>query len=95
MAKLKIDKAKLRRLFLAFKEPEIEEDLIKALKYTIEFTTGDVLYAEGEHADVLLRYLEECQHVASSNCLALYTGPGLKKYTAEEWKEFNNKKVDV
>ena len=98
MSRLKIDPVKLAALSAGLKNvnnklipPTLLEN--KVLEYVIKFTSGDVLYAEGEHADVLVRYLEECQHLASENCLTMYTGPGLRKFSPQEWLQFIGNKI--
>lgn len=95
MARIKIDPLKLAAMSASLKDKQISRlvpEGNKVARYTIEFTSGEVLYAEGEHADVLVRYLEECQHLAAENCLTMYTGPGLRKFSEEEWNKFKNNK---
>jgi len=69
------------------------EDLPKkrllVLEYIIKLEDGSVLYAEGKHADVLVQFLQECENVSTNQNFAMYTGPALESYTAEEWAAKN------
>lgn len=55
------------------------------MKFTL--SNGDIVIAEGEQADVLYRYNEECQRQCLDRGLATYDGPPLRRYTAEQWAQ--------
>ena len=50
---------------------------------------GTVLHATGKHADVMVRFSNECQEICQTQGLAAYNGPPLTHYTAEEWAAKN------
>ena len=50
---------------------------------------GTVLHATGKHADVMVRFSNECQEICQTQGLAAYNGPPMTHYTAEEWAAKN------
>jgi hypothetical protein len=77
----------LRQGFKAKVTPEAEEKKVRptCVEFKVTLSDGTVLLARGEHADVILRFSDECQSICIQNGMAVYTGPPLKKFTAEEW----------
>lgn len=55
-------------------------------EYLIKLEDGTVLHAEGKHADVIARFVEECQNICIGQGLAYYGGPPLTRYSAEQWE---------
>lgn len=51
----------------------------KAVRYMVQFDDGTCLYADGELADVLFRYVQECEQICTVQGLAYYDGPGMEK----------------
>lgn len=56
-----------------------------AVEYKVTFSDGSVLLARGEHADVILRFNDECQSLCLSQGMAVYNGPPMKRLTAEQY----------
>lgn len=80
----------LSSLRQGFKEkvtPEAEEKKVRptCVEFKVTLSDGTVLLARGEHADVILRFSDECQSICIQNGQAVYTGPPMKKFTAAEW----------
>jgi hypothetical protein len=57
----------------------------KVAEYLIRFEDGTVLHAVGPHADVLVRFTDECNSICLAEGKAYYDGPAMTKYTPEEW----------
>lgn len=59
--------------------PEIKDPTnirgLKAIDYTIKLDDGTYLNATGEHADVLFRYLAECERIASTSMMVNLEAP--------------------
>lgn len=64
------------------KDPRDLTDL-KAVDYVITLDDGSALRATGEHADLIYRYLTECEKHCSEQQLVNYLGPSLTRYDAE------------
>ena len=54
------------------------------VEFKVVLSDGTVLYAEGKHADVMVRFSNECQEICQTQGLAAYNGPPLTHYTAAE-----------
>jgi hypothetical protein len=52
---------------------------VKVIRYILECDDGTALYAEGHHADVLYRYIQECEQLCNVQGLAHYGGPGMER----------------
>lgn len=63
------------------KDPRNITDL-KAVSYVITLEDGTSLRAEGEHADLTYRYLNECEKYCAEQQLINYLGPSLARYSA-------------
>ena len=59
------------------------------VEFKVVLSDGTVLHAEGKHADVMVRFSNECQEICQTQGLAAYNGPPLTHYTAEEWAATN------
>jgi hypothetical protein len=51
----------------------------KIVRYILECDDGMALYAEGKHADVIYRYIQECEQICNVQGLAHYGGPGMER----------------
>ena len=56
----------------------------KVVGYAVAFDDGTALFAEGEHADVVYRYIQECEQLCNVQGLAYYGGPGMHRISHEE-----------
>jgi hypothetical protein len=56
---------------------------IKAVEYKITLADGTYLSAKGEHADVLFRYLAECERVATSAMMVNLEAPSFQRFNAD------------
>src|ERR1039458_4990741 len=66
----------------AVKDPtDIRE--IKAVEYKITLEDGTYLAAYGEHADVLFRYLAECERLASTSMMVNLEAPSFRRFNAD------------
>ena len=52
---------------------------VKIVRYILECDDGMALYAEGKHADVIYRYIQECEQICNVQGLAHYGGPGMER----------------
>ena len=59
------------------------------VEFKVTLSDGTVLHATGKHADVMVRFSNECQEICQTQGLAAYNGPPLTHYTAEEWAAKN------
>ena len=59
------------------------------VEFKVTLSDGTVLHATGKHADVMVRFSNECQEICQTQGLAAYNGPPLTHYTAEEWATRN------
>jgi len=59
------------------------------IEFKVTLSDGTVLHATGKHADVMVRFSNECQEICQTQGLAAYNGPPLTRYTAEEWAAKN------
>ena len=59
------------------------------VEFKVTLSDGTVLHATGKHADVMVRFSNECQEICQTQGLAAYNGPPLTRYTAEEWVATN------
>lgn len=59
-----------------------------AATYQITFNNGTVLYAEGEHAEVMFKFIQECEQICSTQGLAHYEGPPFLRFSKEQWEAF-------
>ena len=59
------------------------------IEFKVTLSDGTVLHATGKHADVMVRFSNECQEICQTQGLAAYNGPPLTHYTAEEWAAKN------
>lgn len=59
----------------------------KVVRYIVECDDGTALYAEGEHADVIYRYIQECEQLCNVQGLAYYGGPGMERITRAQLLE--------
>jgi hypothetical protein len=57
--------------------------------FKVVLSDGTVLHAEGKHADVMVRFSNECQEICQTQGLAAYNGPPMTRYTAQEWAAKN------
>jgi len=62
------------------------QEQVRVAEYLIKLEDGTVLCAEGKHADVIARFVEECQNICIGQGLAYYGGPPLTRYSAEQWE---------
>jgi hypothetical protein len=60
------------------------------VEFKVTLSDGTVLHATGKHADVMVRFSNECQEICQTQGLAAYNGPPLTHYTAEEWAAKNS-----
>jgi hypothetical protein len=56
---------------------------LKAVSYAITLDDGSVLKATGEHADLIYRYLTQCEKFCAEQQLVNYLGPSLSRYDQE------------
>lgn len=56
---------------------------IRAVDYVITLSDGTSLRAQGEHADIIFRYLSECERVCSSAQMANFLAPSFGRYSAD------------
>lgn len=56
---------------------------LKAVEYRILLDDGTYLIAKGPHADLIYRYLNECEKHCAENQLVNYLGPSLARHDAE------------
>ena len=59
------------------------------VEFKVTLSDGTVLHATGKHADVMVRFSNECQEICQTQGLAAYNGPPLTRYTAQEWAAKN------
>ena len=59
------------------------------VEFKVVLSDGTVLHAEGKHADVMVRFSNECQEICQTQGLAAYNGPPMTRYTAQEWAAKN------
>jgi hypothetical protein len=59
------------------------------VEFKVTLSDGTVLHATDKHADVMVRFSNECQEICQTQGLAAYNGPPLIRYTAEEWAAKN------
>lgn len=53
---------------------------LKAVDYAVTLEDGSVLRAKGEHADLIFRYLNECERHCAEHQLINYLGPSLARF---------------
>jgi len=63
---------------------QVKKTPSKVLRYIVECDDGTALFAEGEHADVIYRYIQECEQICNVQGLAYYGGPGMKRITRDQ-----------
>jgi hypothetical protein len=51
------------------------------VRYSVEFEDGTALSAAGEHADVIYRYIQECERLCGVHGFVFYEGPGMETLT--------------
>lgn len=56
---------------------------LKAVDYTIKLDDGTYLNATGEHADVLFRYLAECERIATTSMMVNLEAPSFQRFNAD------------
>ena len=56
---------------------------LKAVDYTIKLDDGTYLRATGEHADVLFRYLAECERIATTSMMVNLEAPSFQRFNAD------------
>ena len=56
---------------------------IKAVEYKITLEDGTYLAASGEHADVLFRYLAECERIATTSMMVNLEAPSFQRFNAD------------
>jgi hypothetical protein len=56
---------------------------IKAVEYKITLEDGTYLFAKGEHADVLFRYLAECERLAAASQMVNLEAPSFQRFNAD------------
>lgn len=71
------------------KDPEEEQTLARpngkrppdpdATEFIVHLDDGTSLYAEGENAKVIFRFIQECQRICVNEQMALYNGPGFAR----------------
>ena len=59
------------------------------VEFKVVLSDGTVLHATGKHADVMVRFSNECQEICQTQGLAAYNGPPMTRYTAQEWAAKN------
>jgi hypothetical protein len=59
------------------------------VEFKVTLSDGTVLHATGKHADVMVRFSNECQEICQTQGLAAYNGPPMTRYTAQEWAAKN------
>ena len=59
------------------------------VEFKVTLSDGTVLHATGKHADVMVRFSNECQEICQTQGLAAYNGPPLTRYSAAEWEAKN------
>jgi hypothetical protein len=59
------------------------------VEFKVVLSDDTVLHAVGEHADVMVRFSDECQNICQTQGLAAYNGPPMTRYTAQEWAAKN------
>lgn len=66
--------------------PKSPADLqnLKVTEYRITLEDGTYLMAKGEHADLIYRYLSECEKHCAEHQLVNYLGPSLSRFDAED-----------
>ena len=76
---------KPRAKALAAVEVEDPTDLrkVKAVEYKITLDDGTYLAASGEHANVLFRYLAECERIATSSMMVNLEAPSFRRFNAD------------
>jgi hypothetical protein len=56
---------------------------VKAISYVITLDDGTSLQAKGEHADLIFKYLSECERFCAQQQMINYLGPSLSRYAAD------------
>lgn len=56
---------------------------VKAVDYVITLDDGTFLRATGEHADLIFKYLSECERFCAQQQMINYLGPSLSRYASD------------
>jgi hypothetical protein len=56
--------------------------LLKAVSYRVELDDGTALVATGEHADLIYKYLQECEKICATNQSVCFLAPALERVDA-------------
>jgi hypothetical protein len=56
---------------------------LQAVDYTVKLSDGTYLNATGEHADVLFRYLAECERLAAASQMINLAAPSFRRFNAD------------